>query len=1522
MMKKFLATLLAFALVVSFFPTGVATAQDPAKPTITIGEASINVQEDSYVYVPVTITNNPGIAGISWVISTPAGMAIDAFEHLDFDEENGSIFTIVNRKGKLEVSDDVSESHNPAEGLFNLGTANVREDDGVLFWIVYEVSEDAVDGSYEISITKSNKICDENTAVDITSQFDFVSGSVTVSGGVSEDMVVPTVDVTTNIEEFAYGETMPTLTASVTTPSYSDALTGQWYCGETKLDGETAATLAVEAGFLTAGFGDYTFKYVATNSYQGVTKTAEDSVTVTYKQAEITEIVAAIAAPEKGAAPQTAIAAGSNYSFGEISWSPAVEGNKFAASTAYTATVTATVTDSNYKFASSVVAVGLGTFAPVDGTLTITKTFPATAEKALTGIEITTNPSKTEYIDGEEFSTAGMVVTASYDDGSTAPVTDYTVSPEVMTMGVTEVTVSYGGYSDTVAVTVEANTLKSIAITTLPTKTVYTVGDVADWTGMVVTATYKRNNTRELAVGEYTVTGFDSSVYAAEQTITVTHEGKTATFTIVINRKPAGEVTVVLPENAVYSGTAYEATVTPAAGMGAVTVLYNGKAELPKNAGTYAVTYSVAQTNTHEGLTNVEAGSFTIAPKTVNVAWGNTTLTYNGNAQAPTATAATGIAGEELVVSVDGAQTNKGTYTATASITDTNYELSENTKTTQFTIAALQVFVTIGDIEDQTYNTQQIKPDVTISFKDEDENPVTLTENTDYTVTYGDNVNVAAGGSVTVTSVATSNYTFATANKTFVIKASDNVTLANENVNTQNVVVGVGTFADPVFIGIGGEAVNGTLTYSYNELTDKAKIQEALAALTKGDTAQVAYTFVASGNYAKTINGTINVTMVDIIFTVNGVAADASNAVTIKADPTYGDTWAQIVTIGNIVASVDGTEVPGTFTLSVSGTPDAGTQTYNVKFTSDNGKYTNVNVFTTDASVEIAKKSVAVEWTNTTKTYNGETQRPSASAVGVNSEQIVLNISCDVATVNAGTYTFTASTENNNYALTNTSTEFTIETKDIADAAIALGEALTYTGIEQTQTIESVTVDGLTVTYTVEGDKATDAGSYTLTVKGNGNFSGEATKGYTVAQKAITPDIVVEGTYKFTGSALTIVYTVKDGETVLAASDYTGSVTDNLNAGKATITVTANADGNYSFETATKKVDIAKADAKALADIERSQKYTVTDGTVSVGNGGMPANAGTLTYAADSESVVGTTVVADWSVDANGNVTYELSNPVAGDVVTLPVVISSQNYEDSTVKVVITIIEKDVPDVSANDITVTYNGSAVPESKITGTATFEGVTVTGSWSFKDAAPVNVADSGTVKVVFTPDDTTNYAVVETEITVTINKATPTGAPSYTMLEGIGRTLAEAGLSIGTIQPTGGTLTWDLGENTIAMEGVAYSWTYTLNDPNYNNLTGSAVLCRNTPPAPVIRPTKPAEPSEPTLPDEPSEPELPPVEVELPFVDVNADTPCYESIAYVYANGLMTLDGGLLSAEATASRAQIAYALHNFMINMIG
>ncbi len=78
--------------------------------------------------------------------------------------------------------------------------------------------------------------------------------------------------------------------------------------------------------------------------------------------------------------------------------------------------------------------------------------------------------------------------------------------------------------------------------------------------------------------------------------------------------------------------------------------------------------------------------------------------------------------------------------------------------------------------------------------------------------------------------------------------------------------------------------------------------------------------------------------------------------------------------------------------------------------------------------------------------------------------------------------------------------EFTIARKDISKAVIELGDSLTCNDAEQEQTVASVTVDGLAVTtYTVSDNKATKAGEYTLTVTGTGNFTGIATKKFTVA---------------------------------------------------------------------------------------------------------------------------------------------------------------------------------------------------------------------------------------------------------------------------------------------------------------------------------------------------------------------------------------------------------------------------------------
>ena len=98
-----------------------------------------------------------------------------------------------------------------------------------------------------------------------------------------------------------------------------------------------------------------------------------------------------------------------------------------------------------------------------------------------------------------------MVVTASYSHGATRPVTDYEISPsgELATTDTT-ITITYEGKTATQAITVAEDTLSSIAVTTPPTKTDYTEGEVFDDTGMVITGTYASGKTE--TISEYTIT--------------------------------------------------------------------------------------------------------------------------------------------------------------------------------------------------------------------------------------------------------------------------------------------------------------------------------------------------------------------------------------------------------------------------------------------------------------------------------------------------------------------------------------------------------------------------------------------------------------------------------------------------------------------------------------------------------------------------------------------------------------------------------------------------------------------------------------------------------------------------------------------------------------------------------------------------------------------------------------------------------------------------------------------------------
>lgn len=100
------------------------------------------------------------------------------------------------------------------------------------------------------------------------------------------------------------------------------------------------------------------------------------------------------------------------------------------------------------------------------GQITFTDSIDVTvSEKAeapvLTDIQITTPPTKTTYTAGEKFDPAGMVVTASYDKGEPAVLAldNLTITPEVLTEGTTEVTISYteNGVTKTAVVPVTVN---------------------------------------------------------------------------------------------------------------------------------------------------------------------------------------------------------------------------------------------------------------------------------------------------------------------------------------------------------------------------------------------------------------------------------------------------------------------------------------------------------------------------------------------------------------------------------------------------------------------------------------------------------------------------------------------------------------------------------------------------------------------------------------------------------------------------------------------------------------------------------------------------------------------------------------------------------------------------------------------------------------------------------------------------------------------------------------------------------
>lgn len=190
----------------------------------------------------------------------------------------------------------------------------------------------------------------------------------------------------------------------------------------------------------------------------------------------------------------------------------------------------------------------------------------------LKSIAVNTPPAKTEYWVNETFDPTGMEITATYSNNTTTTINgitetdkkDVSWTPETLdTAGKQTVTISYGGKSTTVSVTVKEPAVKELKVE--HTSLTYTAGAYFSPNQIgTVTASYTYGNDKEINISECdliltlpdnTTAPVDSSYQfktAGTYTITVSYKGGKATVNITVNQAALDSIQVTGPSMTVY----------------------------------------------------------------------------------------------------------------------------------------------------------------------------------------------------------------------------------------------------------------------------------------------------------------------------------------------------------------------------------------------------------------------------------------------------------------------------------------------------------------------------------------------------------------------------------------------------------------------------------------------------------------------------------------------------------------------------------------------------------------------------------------------------------------------------------------------------------------------------------------------------------------------------------------------------------------------------------------------------------
>ena len=121
---------------------------------------------------------------------------------------------------------------------------------------------------------------------------------------------------------------------------------------------------------------------------------------------------------------------------------------------------------------------------------------------SLTGIAVTTLPTKTAYKYGQPYNYAGMVVTATFSDQSTEDVTSSCIitppAGDPFSDPHVDIVYTYGDFDYSTYLQLTVVTPTQIAVTHMPAKTLFYEAEQFDYTGAVITATYTDSSTADV----------------------------------------------------------------------------------------------------------------------------------------------------------------------------------------------------------------------------------------------------------------------------------------------------------------------------------------------------------------------------------------------------------------------------------------------------------------------------------------------------------------------------------------------------------------------------------------------------------------------------------------------------------------------------------------------------------------------------------------------------------------------------------------------------------------------------------------------------------------------------------------------------------------------------------------------------------------------------------------------------------------------------------------------------------------